>query len=143
MVSGSDRFCDRWHQGYAINGVDGIALQHLYRARGFLGEELAGQMPATAFAPRCTEDRIEEEIFFHRRDDKGQPICCEMWPGNTADVKSLLPVVESIRKRFGIRSFCIVADRGWAFWGTRGMSALRRMILRERSAASTMRSSVP
>jgi transposase len=26
-------------------------------------------------------------------DDKGQPICCEMWPGNTADVKSLLPIV--------------------------------------------------
>ena len=45
-------------------------------------------------------------------DDRGLPICCEMWPGNTADVKSLLPVVESIRKRFAIKSFCIVADRG-------------------------------
>ena len=45
-------------------------------------------------------------------DDNGRPICCEMWPGNTADVKSLLPVVERLRKRFGIRRFCIVADRG-------------------------------
>jgi transposase len=45
-------------------------------------------------------------------DDKGQPICCEMWPGNTADVTTLLPVVEQIKKRFAIRSFCIVADRG-------------------------------
>ena len=45
-------------------------------------------------------------------DDNGRPICCEMWPGNTADVKSLLPVVERLRKRFGIKRFCIVADRG-------------------------------
>lgn len=45
-------------------------------------------------------------------DDEGRPICCEMWPGNTADVKSLLPVVERIKKRFHIGQFCIVADRG-------------------------------
>jgi transposase len=35
-----------------------------------------------------------------------------MWPGNTADVKTLIPVVERMRKRFGINQFCIVADRG-------------------------------
>jgi transposase len=45
-------------------------------------------------------------------DDNGRPICCEMWPGNTADVKSLLPVVERLRSRFNIKRFCIVADRG-------------------------------
>lgn len=45
-------------------------------------------------------------------DDKGRPICCEMWPGNTADVKTLLPVAARMRKRFGIHHFCIVADRG-------------------------------
>lgn len=45
-------------------------------------------------------------------DSEGTPVCCEMWPGNTADVKSLLPVVERLRKRFGIGEVCIVADRG-------------------------------
>ena len=45
-------------------------------------------------------------------DDQGQPICCEMWPGNVADVTTLLPVVEEIKKRFSIKSFCVVADRG-------------------------------
>lgn len=45
-------------------------------------------------------------------DNKGNPVCCEMWPGNTADVKSLIPVVERIRKRFHIGRFCIVSDRG-------------------------------
>ena len=45
-------------------------------------------------------------------DDKGQPICCEMWPGNTADVTTLLPIVEKLQKRFSINRVCIVADRG-------------------------------
>ena len=45
-------------------------------------------------------------------DSKGNPICCEMWPGNTADVKSLIPVVERMKMRFAIGRFCIVSDRG-------------------------------
>jgi transposase len=45
-------------------------------------------------------------------DSKGKPVCCEMWPGNTADVKSLIPVIERTRSRFHMGRFCIVADRG-------------------------------
>ena len=45
-------------------------------------------------------------------DRNGDPICSELWPGNTADVKSLVPIVERLQSRFGIRSVCIVADRG-------------------------------
>lgn len=45
-------------------------------------------------------------------DDSGKPICCEMWPGNTADVKTLIPVMDRIRKRFSVQNFCVVADRG-------------------------------
>jgi transposase len=45
-------------------------------------------------------------------DGEGHPICCELWPGNTTDVKSLLPVVARLRKRFGIGEVCVVADRG-------------------------------
>jgi transposase len=45
-------------------------------------------------------------------DETGSPISCEMWPGNTADVNTLLPVVERLRNRFGITDFCVVADRG-------------------------------
>jgi transposase len=128
----------------------------------WLGEPLpqhqqAGQTP---FAPRCIKDRIEEELFAHRRDlfsglqlvffdttsiyfegnggedigqrghskdhrpdlyqmivgavldGQGRPICCELWPGNTTDVKTLIPVVDRLRSRFGIRRICLVADRG-------------------------------
>lgn len=45
-------------------------------------------------------------------DGEGRPICCEVWPGNTADVKTLIPVIDRIRNRFQIGRVCIVSDRG-------------------------------
>ena len=45
-------------------------------------------------------------------DGHGRPLCCELWPGNTTDVKTLLPIVDRLRKRFAIGSVCVVADRG-------------------------------
>ena len=45
-------------------------------------------------------------------DGTGRPVCSEMWPGNTTDVKTLLPVVDRLVKRFGIGQVCVVADRG-------------------------------
>jgi len=43
---------------------------------------------------------------------EGRPVCSELWPGNTTDVKTLLPVVTRLRKRFGLEQVCVVADRG-------------------------------
>ena len=43
---------------------------------------------------------------------QGRPVCSEMWPGNTTDAKTLLPVVDRLTKRFGINRVCVVADRG-------------------------------
>ncbi len=45
-------------------------------------------------------------------DGEGQPVCCELWPGNTCDVTSLVPIVERLRTRFAIGELCVVADRG-------------------------------
>ena len=45
-------------------------------------------------------------------DNNGKPVCCEMWPGNTTDVKALIPVIDRVRSRFYVGRFCIVADRG-------------------------------
>ena len=160
FVSGSDRSCDRWHRDYVIDGVDALSLHHLYRAMAFLGEELEDQKDCTPFAPRCTKDVIEEDLFLARRDlfssldcvffdttsiyfegeggqsigelghskdhrpdlnqmvvgvildDHGQPVCCEMWPGNTTDVITLVPVIKRLQSRFAIGRICIVSDRG-------------------------------
>jgi len=45
-------------------------------------------------------------------DNKGVPLCCEMWPGNTTDVTTLKEIVKRFEKCFGIQNVCIVADRG-------------------------------
>jgi Transposase DDE domain len=162
MVSGSDRACEKWMADYAISGVDGLTLHHLYRAMAWLGEELPTdqQAGATPFAPRTVKDLVEEHLFERRRDlfselsvvfmdttslsfigaggetlgergyskdhrpdlmqmivgvvidATGRPVCSEMWPGNTADVSVLVPVIDRLRRRFGIGRVCVVADRG-------------------------------
>jgi transposase len=45
-------------------------------------------------------------------DENDRPITSFLWPGNTTDVTTLLPVVERLRSRFGINRACVVADRG-------------------------------
>jgi hypothetical protein len=159
---GSDRAADKWKTDYQIEGGDALQLHHFYRAMAWLGEELPKdqQKDKTPFAPRCTKDRIEEDLFALRRDlftdlqlvffdttsisfegeggqdigqrgfskdhrpdlyqmvvgavldGQGRPICCELWPGNTTDVTTLIPVVDRLRSRFGVQRVCIVADRG-------------------------------
>ena len=160
MVSGSDRFCDKWKRDYLIPGTEDLELHHLYRAMSFLGEELPDHKQTDGLAPRRNKDLLEEMLFSSNRDlfsnldlvffdttsiyfegqggdyfghrgfnkdhrpdlhqmvvgavidDNGRPICCEMWPGNTTDVTTLIPEVKRLRDRFGIGRFCVVADRG-------------------------------
>ena len=159
---GSDRAADKWKNDYEIEGCEDLQLHHLYRAMGWLGDELSRKEQAdkTPFAPRCSKDLIEEALFARRRDlftelqlvffdttsiyfegqggemigqrghskdhrpdlkqmivgavldGQGRPICCELWPGNTTDVTTLIPVVDRLRSRFGVTKVCIVADRG-------------------------------
>jgi transposase len=160
MVSGSDRFCEKWRRDYSVKDTGEIELHHLYRAMAFVGEETYDQKSAIPFTPRCTKDVVEERLFMLNRhlfsgldlvffdttsiyfeggggqtvgkrgfskdhrpdlnqmvvgvvlDGNGRPLCCEMWPGNTTDVKTLIPVVNRVRDRFNVSKFCVVADRG-------------------------------
>jgi hypothetical protein len=76
-------------------------------------------------------------------DQDGRPLCCELWPGNTADVTTLLPVVDRLRTRFGVGHLCVVADRGMISAQT--IAALEKRKLeyilgvRERSSAEVRR----
>lgn len=45
-------------------------------------------------------------------DHEGNPVCSELWPGNTTDVKSLIPIARRLKTKFHIVRICIVADRG-------------------------------
>ena len=55
---------------------------------------------------------LKQRILSLVVDGDGRPICTEMWPGNTADVTTLLPVVDRLQRRFSIDRVCVVADRG-------------------------------
>ena len=67
FVSGSDRDCVNWMADYRIEGAEGLALHHFYRAMAWLGEEEAEKAEG-ALAPRCVKDAIEEALFERRRD---------------------------------------------------------------------------
>jgi hypothetical protein len=58
---------------------------------------------------------------------EGRPVSCEMWPGNHADSQALLPVVDRLRDKFGVRRVCWVADRGMISKGTIESLEQRRM----------------
>lgn len=65
FASGSDRSAEVWKENYAIPGTEDICLHQLYRAMGWLGEEIG---PGLMGAPRCTKDMIEEALFERGRD---------------------------------------------------------------------------
>jgi hypothetical protein len=65
FASGSDRAAERWRESYRIPGTEELALQHLYRAMAWLGEEIGQGMLGS---PRCTKDGIEEALFERERD---------------------------------------------------------------------------
>ena len=39
-------------------------------------------------------------------DGDGRPVCSEIWPGNTTDVTTLIPVLDRLRQRFAIARVC-------------------------------------
>ena len=43
---------------------------------------------------------------------EGKPLCCEFWPGNMSDIKSLRFVLLRIKERFSIQRVILVCDRG-------------------------------
>jgi hypothetical protein len=46
-------------------------------------------------------------------DGDGRPVCSEMWPGNTADVASLLPVIDRLQRRFSSAASASSPTAAW------------------------------
>src|SRR6516164_3792011 len=57
----------------------------------------------------------------------GRPVCSEMWP-DTADVTTLIPVIDRLRRRFAIARVCVVADRGMISAETLAELEARRLL---------------
>jgi transposase len=52
-----------------------------------------------------------------------------MWPGNTADVKTLTPIVKRMRERFRLREITVVADRGTVSQATYNYASITFIVL--------------
>jgi hypothetical protein len=75
-------------------------------------EGLGGQLIGQHGYSKDHRPDLRQMILAVLIDGDGRPVCAEMWPGNTADVTSLVPVIDRLRQRFAIGRVCIVADRG-------------------------------
>src|SRR5260221_5010354 len=62
--------------------------------------------------PKASRPVLHQLIVGLGKDQDGRPLCCELWPGNAADVTTLLPVVDRLRARFSVGRISVVADRG-------------------------------
>jgi hypothetical protein len=72
------------------------------------GGQTLGQLgPSKDYRPH-----LKQIILGMVLDGSDRPFASFLWPGNTADVTRLTPVVARLRTRFGINKVCVVADRG-------------------------------
>jgi len=71
------------------------------------GESLGQRGHSKDHRPDCRQMVVGAVL-----DGEGQPVCCELWPGNVTEVRTLIPVVDRLRTRCAIGRVCIVADRG-------------------------------
>ncbi len=99
MVTGSDRAACGWMRDLVF--FDTTSLSFTGRGGRTIGRQMVPGLVLT---------------------QDGRPVCSEMGPGNVADVTALEAVARRLRHRFGIRSVCLVADRGMIGKGT--MAAL-------------------
>jgi transposase len=63
----------------------------------------------------CSKDRKPDEnqmILGMVLDQDGRPISAPAWPGNTTDDRTIGPVAESLKHRFGVDKVTLVADGG-------------------------------
>ena len=98
------------------------------------GEELGRRGHSKDYRPD-----LNQMIVGLVMDQDGRPLCSELWPGHTADVTTLLPVVDRLRARFGVGRICVVADRGMISAATIAALEERKLEyilgVRERSSA--------
>lgn len=64
-------------------------------------------------------------VFALIQTSEGLPVGYELFPGNTADVKTLEPAVKKLRERHGVKRVVVVADAAMGSVGNRNMLSER------------------
>lgn len=87
---------------------DGYGIQSKY---GGLGWKVHNQKPHRGAAV-CSSTGLQADGGGVDLDEEGRPVACELLPGNTTDLKLLIPMIKRLQARFEAGSFCVVEDHG-------------------------------
>src|SRR5208283_1714030 len=124
MDPGSDRAAEKWRAAYSIGGTnkDLIEEQLFARRRSLFNDVGLAIFDTTSLYfegeggntlgrhghSKDSRPDLHQMVVGVVIDEDGRPICSEMWPGNTADVTTLIPVVTRLRERFLLHRVCII-----------------------------------
>ena len=85
-----------------------VLRHHVHLLRGGGGETLGQHGNSKDHRPD-----LKQMVVGVVLSGEGRPVCCELWPGNTTDVKTLVPIVERLQRAVRHRA-------GSASWRTGG-----------------------
>src|SRR5450759_5617139 len=97
--------------------ADGICSTRPWRSCSSIRRRSTSKAPAVtrwggAAIRRIIRPDLAQMVVGVVLDADGTPVCSEVWPGNTTDVKTLIPIVDRLKQTFHVERVCIVADRG-------------------------------
>jgi hypothetical protein len=98
-----------YHHRKSLFGTLSVAF---FDATSLYFEGHGGATPGQRGHSKDFRPQLPQGVLGIVLDEQDRPIASFLWPGNTADVTALLPVVERLRSRFGVERACVVADRG-------------------------------
>ena len=68
--------------------------------------------PLAAYGHNRDGDKLPAIVYGLLADAEGRPVAVDVYPGNTADPKTVPDLVEKLRGRFGLGHVVLVGDRG-------------------------------
>lgn len=68
--------------------------------------------PLAAYGHNRDGEKLPSIVYGLLADSEGRPVAVDVYPGNTADPKTVPDQVEKLRERFGLERVVLVGDRG-------------------------------
>jgi transposase len=105
-----ERFLYQWDKDLFTLNVD-VVLYDLTTLRFESTREDLDELRRFGYSKEMRTD-CTQVVLGLLTDTNGIPLCFEVHPGNTFEGKTLSGIVEKIEKKFSIRRFIFIADRG-------------------------------
>jgi transposase len=105
-----EKFLYQWKKDLFTINVD-VVLYDLTTLRFESTREDIGELRRFGYSKEMRTD-CTQVVLGLLTDTDGIPLCFEAHPGNTFEGKTLQGIVEKMRRKFSIRRFIFIADRG-------------------------------